>query len=58
VSGIRDSGSSLFFGIQAVLSVFSKVWELGSVADPGFGAFLTPDPGSGIGFFRISDLRA
>jgi hypothetical protein len=27
-----------------------------SVADPGSGAFLTLDPGSGIGFFRIPDL--
>jgi hypothetical protein len=26
-----------------------------SVADPGSGAFLTPGPGSEIGFFRISD---
>ncbi len=26
-----------------------------SVADPGSGAFLTLDPGSGIGFSRISD---
>ena len=26
-----------------------------SVADPGSGAFLNLDPGSGIGFFRISD---
>ncbi len=25
-------------------------------ADTGSGAFLTPDPGSGIGFFRIPDL--
>jgi hypothetical protein len=24
--------------------------------DPGSGAFLTLDPGSGIGFFRIPDL--
>jgi hypothetical protein len=28
---------------------------ISSVADPGSGAFLTLDPGSGIGFFRISD---
>ncbi len=27
-----------------------------SVADPGSGTFLTPDPGSGIGFIRIPDL--
>jgi hypothetical protein len=25
-------------------------------SDPGFGAFVTPDPGSGIGFFRIPNL--
>jgi hypothetical protein len=24
--------------------------------DPGSGAFLTPGPGSGIGFFRVPDL--
>jgi hypothetical protein len=24
--------------------------------DPGYGAFLSLDPGSGIGFFRIPDL--
>jgi hypothetical protein len=26
--------------------------------DPGFGAFLPLDPGSGIGFFRIPDLES
>ncbi len=36
----------------------SDVMTAGSVADPdpGSGAFLTP--GSGIGFFRIPDLRS
>jgi hypothetical protein len=28
----------------------------GSTADPGSDAFLTLDPGSGIGIFRIPDL--
>jgi hypothetical protein len=37
-------------GMHGFFSTFS-VADL----DPGSGAFLTFDPGSGIGFFRISD---
>jgi hypothetical protein len=28
------------------------------IRDPGSGAFLTPDPGSRIGFFRIPDPKS
>jgi hypothetical protein len=36
--------------------MYNKKKSYISVADSGSGAFLTLDPGSGIGFFRIPDL--
>ncbi len=43
--------------IVVYLETFSQATRIfASVADPGSGAFLTPDPGSGIGFFQIPDL--
>jgi hypothetical protein len=31
--------------------------QIQGLFDPGSGDFLTPDPGSGIGFFRIPDPK-
>ncbi len=48
--------SSLLHLQNRSLAEFGHIFQT-SVADPGSGAFLTPDPGSGIGFFRIPDPK-
>ncbi len=49
---ICNTNPMAFMKMKAVPIFFFSVAD----PDPGSGAFLTPGPGSGIGFFRIPDL--